>query len=309
MPAAGVFPAAGAAPRSLRAAWRVEVEILAVVLIWGANFAVTKDAVHQTDPYVYNAARLTISTAFLALVAWRSGLWPAGLARRRDLIAMVALGLLGTVGYQLCAYAGIVRTTAGNAALMVSTVPAWTALVAWLAGAERLRPIAWAGLVVAFAGACQLSFAKGADLSGSTTGDLLCLVSAAFWGAYTALSRPLLARHGAAALAFWTMVLVLPIMWIPALEPLPTAPLATPRILFALGFGGLLSSGLSYVLWNRAIAEVGPSAPAAYNNLVPVVAMACGALFLDESIGPRHVVGVALVLSGLTLIRRGRAAR
>jgi drug/metabolite transporter (DMT)-like permease len=72
----------------------------------------------------------------------------------------------------------------------------------------------------------------------------------------------------------------------------------------AIVFSGALSTGLAYALWNVAVNAVGPARTAAFNNLVPFVALGAGYFLLHEPITGIQLLGGALIIGGLALVRR-----
>jgi len=69
---------------------------------------------------------------------------------------------------------------------------------------------------------------------------------------------------------------------------------------------GGLSTGLGVAVWNDSVRRIGPAHTAVFSNLTPFVAVLSSWLFLGEKIFPAQIVGGALILSGLVLMRRIR---
>lgn len=297
-----------------QAGWRLEAALLFVVAIWGANFVVVKAVLPLMHPHALNLIRFAFSTAVLG------GLYVAEQRRRgqplleplrRHFWAILALGLLGYVFYQLCFILGLDRTTAGNAALIMASAPVWTAIVARLFGYEVLSLRAWVGLMVALLGTVLVIVGgpQEVDLGGSTlAGNLIILGAAVFWGAYTAFNKPLLASVSPTGLAFLGLLFGYPILIALGLPHLDAV--AWERVTgwtwLALVYSGGLSTGWSIVLWNWAVQQVGPSSTAVYGNLVPFVAVFTGALFLHEPVTLLQVGGGGVLLAGMLLLRRAR---
>ncbi len=292
-----------------------DLALLATVLIWGLNFPIIKVALGPMPPFVVNALRFAASAAVLgAMHTWqtrgRPGAFLAPL--REHPRTVVGLGLLGYVGYQLLFIVGVDATSAGSAALLIASAPVWTAVLAQGLGVERLPLPAWGGLGVSLVGTALVILAgTGAVAFTEDTlfGNVLMLGSAVAWAAYTVLSRPILqAGISATGLAFFGIVVSLPLLW--GLGASAWAEVDWPRVdaavWGALLFSGALSTGVAYGFWNAAVQRVGPSQTAIYSNLVPVVALASGALLLGEPVTPFQLMGGTLILAGLFLMRRAR---
>ncbi|WP_239376101.1 EamA family transporter [Frankia sp. Cj5] len=86
-------------------------------------------------------------------------------------------------------------------------------------------------------------------------------------------------------------------------EAQPQGP-ESAAVLGAVATLGVLGTGVVYVLNYRIIADDGPTAASAVTYLLPVVAVFLGMLVvLGEPLAIGLVLGGALVLSGVTLVR------
>lgn len=294
---------------------RPDLALLITVLIWGLNFPIIKVALDPMPPYVVNALRFTVSAAVLGVV------YAAKVrGRSRDFWApmrehgrtIVGLGLLGYVAYQFLFIVGVDATSAGSAALIIASSPVWTAVFARLLGIERLPLGAWGGLVLSLAGTALVVLAGigTVDISEDTLfGNGMMLVGAITWAGYTVLSRPILGTDvSATGLAFFGILVSLPLLWALGLTTLDEVDWrgVDGWVWAALVYSGGLSTGIAYAFWNVGVRLVGPSQAAVYNNLVPVVALASGALLLGERVTPFQLLGGALIIGGLMLMRRAR---
>lgn len=293
-----------------------DLSLLFVVLVWGINFVVLKAALDAMPPHALNVFRFTVSVLVLgALYAARQRREgePFAAPLRRYVWPIAGLGLLSFFFYQLCFIIGVDHTTAGNAALIMASAPLWTAVFGHVLRLDFINGAAWLGLGVTFAGAAVIVVggAKAIDFSNATFfGNVMMLGGAVLWGAYTALTKPMAKRVSPIGLSFLGLVFAFPLLV--GVGVLDFDEVAWAQIdawvWVAIVFSGGLSTGLAVALWNAAIKQVGPSQTAAYGNLVPVVALVSGVLFLGESVTIIQLLGGALILGGLFLTRRQRRA-
>jgi drug/metabolite transporter (DMT)-like permease len=280
---------------------------LVVAVIWGINVPVMKAALALLHPFAFNALRLSLSALALGVAdrLERRGRpppptpWPA----------VVGLGLLTSLLYQVLFVEGIARTSASHTGFLIASGPLWTALIARVLGVERLRGRAWLGLGLAFAGTALVASTRGG--TGTTlTGNLLVLAAMVAWALGTVLSRPVLATFPATRLAYLFTCVVLPGHWLlagPHLAPVWKGELGA-RAWSAIAFSGLLSTGIAYSLWNRSVLRIGPARTSAFTNLVPLVALVLAWAALGERPGAVQLAGGALVLIGIASWRSSRAA-
>ena len=292
--------------------WLAEAGLLFVVAVWGLNFAVIKVPLDVMDPFTVNLFRFAVALAALgALHAWdarqrREGFWD-GL--RREPLAVVGLGLLAHVVYQTGFILGIDRLTAGMGALLMATAPLWTALIAHASGVDRLRGAAWAGVALGLAGAVVIVLSRpaNAEMGGTAAGIALLLAGAFAWAVFTVLAKPVIARGvSPIGLTFFGLLAAFPVLFAMGAGGVASAEWARVDgwVWAALVFSGGLSIGAAYAIWNVAVRRIGPSRTALYSNLVPFAGVAAGAVLLREAVVPLQLVGGALVIAGLVVVRR-----
>lgn len=152
------LPSADSTPLPLHRLWLADAALLSVAIIWGINIPVMKVALeYGITPYALNALRLMISAIILLTCAWwefRGGVRPAaGVSFWR----LFVYALVVSVAYQFLFLMAVSRTTSANIALIMATVPMWTALGARMFLKEILPVQAWLGLWIAFAGTMIVS--------------------------------------------------------------------------------------------------------------------------------------------------------
>lgn len=297
-----------------QARWKYDLLLLAIVLVWGINFPILKAALEVMPMMVVNAFRFTVSVLTLGLLYGarqrksEESFWkPMRLFGKQ----ILALGFLVFVCYQLMFIVGLNNTTSGNGALIMASAPLWTALLGYYLGYERLTPAAWTGLLVSLGGTALVIVGgpKEVDLSSSTLfGNLLMAGAALFWGAYTALNKPVLRNVTPTALTFFGLLFMMPVLYgvaVPYFDAVQWTDVDA-WVWLAIVFSGALSTGLAIALWSVCVRHVGSSETAAFNNLVPLVAVGSGVLILSEPVNAAQLAGGALIIGGLYLMRRTR---
>ena len=283
-----------------------EFSLIAVVIIWGLNFPIVKSILGRAHPFSFNAVRFTVSVTFLWLVFLRDIRQTGAHVFRTYGYRLVLLGFVGHAIYQLLFISGLNWSTAGNTAFLISSAPIWTALTGHLFGLQRLTRVAWLGIALAVTGAAELAlFASGFSFTRTMlVGNVFALLAALAWGSFTSLSAPILKNVRPGVLAAFTMTAALPVLWISAIPVWDFSLwVGDIHVWGVIAFSGVLSTGVAYVLWNVGIRHAGAAQTAVYANLVPVVALIVGYLWLREAIGVAQIVGAALILIGLGLAR------
>ena len=157
--------------------------------LWGFNQVAAKVAMVDVPPLTQAAVRSLGAAALVVLWArWRG---VPMFQRDGSLRAGLLAGLLFGIEFA-CIFAGLARTTASRMAVFMYLAPFVVAMgMPFVAPGERLRPLQWAGLVLAFSGVA-LAFSEGFSASsvpGQWIGDALGVAAAFFWGATTLVIR------------------------------------------------------------------------------------------------------------------------
>jgi drug/metabolite transporter (DMT)-like permease len=221
------------------------------------------------------------------------------------------LSLCGTGLYNGIGYIGIQYTTATNALLIQSVTPAMIPVLAFFLLHERIGPAAIIGVAISFAGviaiACRLDLNAllGLELN---RGDLWLLVNVSLWAIYTVCLR-----WKPQGLHPFTFLFAIMVAGVVQLVPFYLFELATgggvtvnARSVLGILYLGIFPATLNYLLWNRAVAEIGAARSGPYLYLVPVFGTAMAYVFLGERLHLYHFVGVVLIFAGIGLASRDK---
>ncbi|MFI6434066.1 DMT family transporter [Streptomyces sp. NPDC050759] len=273
----------------------------ALALLWGSGFLWIKLALdHGLSPAQITIARCVLGTAVLFLLARAAG---QRLPRSRSTWGHLVVAALfcNAVPFALFAV-GEQSVDSGVAGVLNATTPLWSLLIGVLLGTDRgLRPLRLTGLLLGFAGTV-LIFAPWHRSGLLTWGALALLAAAASYAvAFAYMARKL--TSGQAPLAYSAAQLLMATAWTTLSVPV-AGPVDTDLIgLGALTALGVLGTGVTFYLNYRLIADEGPVTAATVGYLLPVVSVTLGAVLLDERVGLRVLIGMAIVLTGVALTR------
>ena len=283
-------------------AWAGHGAALLTILIWGTTFISTKVLLTSFQPVEILFLRFVLGFLALCLIYPRR----LQLGERRQELWFAAAGLCGVTLYYLLENIALTYTLASNVGVLVSVSPVFTALFShFLLRREKLRPAFFAGLAVALAGVVLLSYNGSAVLKLDPRGDVLALLAAAIWSAYSLITRHISSFgypvvQTTRRIFAYGLVFMLPALLIFGFRPSLEAVLE-PVNLLNLVYLGLGACALCFVTWNFAVGELGAVKTSTYIYLVPVVTLATSALVLGEPVTPLSAVGAALTVAGLAL--------
>jgi drug/metabolite transporter (DMT)-like permease len=283
---------------------RLDLLLLLMVLIWGSNFSLVKVALADFPELAFNASRLIVASTVFLLALWRRG-EPQHAVPPRDWRRLAVLGVVGTLLYQLCFLAGVKRTSVGNASLITGSSPIVIAVLASLAGHERVSPRRWVGVLLALAG-LYLVVGHGVALTAaSRTGDGLMIASMFCWAVFSAGAQPLLKTQSplvVTGLSFVMGSVLYVLVTLPVLVGVEWQAIHMGSWI-AMAVSGLLALSVAYLIWYTAIERLGTTRTAVYSYLTPVIAMVVAAAWLGEPITGNQLAGAGAILTGVALTR------
>jgi drug/metabolite transporter (DMT)-like permease len=275
----------------------------AIALMWGSSFVFIEIGLDVLHPTVITLIRIALGAAALAVfprarrpVARED--WP-----RLALLSVVWMSLpllLFPIAQQWIdsSLAGMI-----NGAMPLFAAGFYSMLLRHPPG-----PLQIVGLVVGFLGVVTILVPETAGASASLLGAGLVLLATACYGLAANLAVPLQQRYGSLPVILRAQAVALVTVLPFGLAGLPGSRFTWPAAASMLALG-VLGTGLAFVMMAALVGRAGAARGAVAIYFIPVVATIEGALFLNETIAPLALGGVALVLLGAWLTsRRERVA-
>lgn len=267
-------------------------------LFWGFSFIWMKMAYQHYRPITVVFIRLVLAAAFLSLFVALSGKQQR--LKPGDRKKFLLLSFFEPFCYFLGESYGIRLVTPTTAAVIISTIPVVTPLLAYYFIRERLKPVNLAGMALSFCGVLVMVGEGG--LGGSLPGILLLLfavASAVFYGVMLkkladSYSPFVIVRNQNLIGSLLFLPLFLLLDWSHFITVAPDRELVLTIMSLAL-----FASTLSFLLITVAVRELGLSRTNIFGNLIPVVTAVFSYLMLGEQFGRQKLLGMALALAGL----------
>ncbi len=280
-------------------------------LFWSANVVVARAVTGSVPPIGLAFWRWLVSAALMALIAGRHVRrdWPVIVQHRLILFVLAALGI---ATFNTLVYMGLRFTTAINGVLMQTTMPVWIVGLSWLFFRETITRRQVPGILLSFVG--TLIIVSQGDLAALVAlqlnwGDTLVLIAVISYAAYTSLLRRRPPIHPLSLLAVTFSggaLLLLPLyLW----EHLTVQAMpVTLQTALAVGYVAIFPSILAYLCYNRGVELVGANRAGLFIHLMPVFGSVLAMMFLNETLQWFHGLGVLLIIGGIVLASRRRAA-
>ena len=281
---------------------RTTLLALAISISRGGNQVAIKYALAALTPLWTAFARMGVSAIAVAIYARFAGirLWPEPGEKR----LLTLLGILFTTQIGLLHW-GADWTSPAYAVTLINTNPIFANLIAhFFVPADRLTPQRTLGLAISFAGVCYVSFGRpdAALAPNPLLGNWVIILSSALVAVRTVYIQHIVQRMPSTRAVFWQMVFSIPCFAIggwfagDAIRgPLDWQPIT------AILYQGFIVGGLALVLWVRLLKAHSPGRISVFSFATPMAGIILSSIFFGEQITARLWIGLAAVVTGITL--------
>ena len=274
-------------------------------LIWGFQQVAMKFAAADITPLMQIGIRSGAAALLVALAMRMQG--EAVFVRDGSLKAGVAAGFLFAIEFVLIGE-GLRYTSASHLVVFLYTAPIFAALGLHVTlPSERLAPLQWAGIALAFAGIGVAFLLRGgsAAASGSNMllGDALALGAGIAWGATTVVIRnSVLARASAKRTLLYQLVGASLLALAVAFASGQWGWRFTPTSLTSMAFQIFVVAFFSYLAWFWLMRHYLASRLGVFTFMTPLFGVAFGITLLNETLEPSFIAGTVLVLAGVVMV-------
>jgi drug/metabolite transporter (DMT)-like permease len=288
--------------------WHSAWTLLALTnLLWAGNFIIGRAVAGQVPPVTLALWRWTGAFIVGIGLAWPH-LKRDGPVLLRHAPILLMLAATGIASFNTMTYLGLQYTTAVNALLLQSVMPAVILLWAFALHRERAGVFQTIGVAVSLLGVVTIagrgSLCTLAGLS-FNRGDVWVMVAVVIYALYAVLLRRRPRVHPLSLLVVLMGIgslLVLPFsIW----EAHAGASIQGGWPSYAaIAYTAVLPSLLAYLFFNRGVELIGAARAGQSMHLMPVFGVVLAVIFLGERIQAYHVAGIALIAAGIGLASR-----
>lgn len=274
-------------------------------VVIGLCFLLVKLTLQFTEPI--DSLTYRFAAAFLLMIILVAFGFVKLQYRGKPLALLLLLAALYPVGYFLLQTYGLQVATSAEGGIISAFTPIATLTLASIVLKEETTPLQKRSILLSSAGVIFIFVMKGSRIDFShITGIVLLILSCVIFAGYSVLAR-VLTRHFRAmeiscfmvGIAFLALSAVsLTNHTIRGTLDEFVAPLAHGQfvaLIVGLGAIQLLTSFLA----NYILSRIGASEMSLFANVSTVVAMAAGAIFLQEAIAWYHLAGSAMIIAGV----------
>jgi len=276
---------------------------LVFALMWSSAFTSARIIVADASPLYALALRFLISG--LLGVGIAAALGQSWRLTRDQWYATILFGICQNALYLGLNFVAMQTVEAGLASIIASTMPLLVALATWLIFKERLG---WLGIAGLGAGLVGVALIMGARITAGVDlfGVMLCGMGV------LALTFATLALRGATSGGNFLMVVGLQMLVGSVALGVVAVLFETPHVnptwplFWAFAYTTLVPGLAATLVWFLLVNRIGAIRAATFHFLNPFFGVAIAALLLGEALGPRDILGVAIITAGILAVQLAR---
>jgi drug/metabolite transporter (DMT)-like permease len=273
--------------------------LAALSLIWGASFLFIKIAVRDVSPATLILGRLGMAAITLALIApFAVGSRQVLEELRRNWRWLAIVAVVNTaIPFWLLSW-GETRIQSGLASILQAAVPIFNAVIAFGFFRDvKVTGVRLVGVLVGFLGVALL---VGAQPQGKILGALAVVGMAFCYGVGGLLAGRHLQRVQPLVVALASCS-ISAVLAAPAGVAQAIGTSIGWKPILSVVFLGVVGTAAAYLLFFALIRGAGAAYAALCTYLIPPIALAYGAIFLNERFGASAFLALAIILAGVAL--------
>lgn len=280
--------------------------LVLAMLFWGLTFVFYKFAFESFKPLTIILFRLIISVSFIYIAA--KLLKKSQKVKKGDWKYLLLIALFEPFLYFLGETYGMELVSPTLGAVIIATIPLIVPIGAYFFYAEKLSPVNIFGLLISTVGVLAVILAGEAEWEVTLKGTLLMFAAVFSAVGYTLLVKKLVHNYNGFTITIWQNtfggLMILPLfMAFEFQHAFSTIPKINP--LLALIYLGVFGSSITFILFTRAVRELGAAKANIFANLIPVFTAVTAYFMIKEEMPWIKIIGIMLVLAGLILSQLG----
>lgn len=278
---------------------------LSACIIWSGNFVIAQGVNEWITPLTLAFWRWIVAFIFILPIGLKATIreWQSV---KENWKFMVAMGIVGIGFYNTLIYFSGQFTTTHHIAIVSSTAPIGTLVIAGLMGVERLSRYKILGAICAFVGALMV-VTHGNPLTVFSqdwnSGDIILIFSTLIWAAWsvaiTFKPKEMSTRTFLTTIIGIGTLFLFPLyLW----EAANVAP--TPFSIEAWGiymYVGIMASVVAWFAWQYSVENIGSVKTSLIYYSMPIFSGILAIIILDEPIETYHIIGFVMVCGGIVI--------
>jgi len=279
---------------------RLYLSIVAAMVFWSVSFIWTRVAIESFPPVTLITLRLIIASALLFIVSKAAGRFQK--MRKEDRKWFFLLAFFEPFMYYIGETYGLTMVASTLASVIVSTIPLFAPILAYVILKEKIGWANISGIVVSLAGVFLVIYEPNGGFTANPLGVALLFLAVFSAVCYTTTLRKISTHYSTINVIFYQslvgLVFFIPTFFLVDFSDINTIHV-TKEALGALLMLSVFASVIAFVLFAGVVREIGVAKTNVFVNLIPVFTAIFAWWVLGESLSWLKIGGIFIVISGL----------
>ncbi|HUW92708.1 MAG TPA: DMT family transporter [Bacteroidales bacterium] len=277
------------------------------MIFWSFSFVWFKIANRDYDPITIVFIRLAVAAIFLSTFLWLT----KGFTKIKsgDKKYFLMLAVFEPFLYFLGESFGLTYVSSTVGSVIISTIPVFAVIFAWIFYRERLKLINYAGVILSFIGVLIFITNASGNIAMNLKGLGLMLIAVSAAVGYNMMLHKLASKYNPIYIVnvqnVIGVVFFLPLFLIFDLHKLTETGIVAGSFSSIILLAIFASSG-AFVLFAYSVKHIGISRANIFSNLIPLFTAIIAFFLVGERITLRNIIGMAVVIAGLFLSQTGK---
>ena len=273
--------------------------IIFAMSVWACSFLFTQEALKSFNPITVVTIRMSLATLILGLVGIVTGQLQK--IDKADIPLFLIAGFSQPFCYFICEAYGLTMVSATIASVILSTIPLFAPLFAWLLVKEKVLWNNVLGIVISLCGVLMLVI-KNDEMKVSALGILLLFIAVITAIVYSVCLKKIPSNYSNISIVFYVHAVSL-LFFIPTFLIFDLKHFGEREILFSSIMSiiilAVVASVISYICFCYVVRIIGVTKANAFCNIMPAITALAVWIFFGESISLLKWIGIFVVIIGL----------
>ena len=277
--------------------------------LWSGNFILARGLSDSVPPFSLAYYRWLVAIVFLLPFCLKPLLSQMHIIKKH-IVILTVISVLGVSVFNTLIYFAGQTTSAINLSLIAITFPIFILIISRIVFKEKISLNRSFGVFFVLFGVLLLISKGQVDVILNISfvqGDFWMLIAAITFAVYS-----ILVQYKPKDLSIWAFQLSTFIIGFIFLTPFYLWELQSSamvvefntEVLLGIFYVGVFASLFAYVLWNKAIHNIGAAKSGMIYYTIPIFSGALAYVFLDEKLSMNHLYSVILIFTGIVLANK-----
>jgi len=276
--------------------------VILAMIFWSFSFIWFKMANEDFRPITIVFIRLVFSVILLTVYLVIKKKYMK--IRKEDRKLFLMLSLFEPFFYFLGESFGLTYVSATVGSVLISTIPVFATIGAWLFFRERLRIINYAGIILSFIGVLVFIVNSDGSMSFSIKGLMLLMLAVFSAVGYNLTLSRLVGTYSPVYIVnvqnLIGAVLFLPVFMISDFKHFVSSPITFSSFVPIIELAVFASCG-AFILFAYSVRNIGITRANVFTNFIPVFTAIFSFILLGDKLTLQNIIGMVIVVTGLLM--------